>query len=167
MSVNELPGFGDSLWSQTDYDQFFMRKARAISKQSDDPKAGIDERAAVGAVIVRGNKILSLSANRLPPTLRDKVIIETPDSPDRYVFLEHAERAAIFNAVISKKSVEGATIYCTRFPCADCARSIVYFNLSRIVVAEGFAHETKWIDSQRRALKMMRLASITVRYYNN
>lgn len=141
-----------------------MSLATDESKNSDDPKAKTSPSSAVGAVLTASNVVLAASANRFPTKLRGIYSIIEPTSPDRYVFLEHAERCAIFDAFGAGCDLQNATIYCTRFPCVDCARAIVYVGISRIVVGQGFTAEKHWIDSQRAALGLLRTSGITVRY---
>ena len=149
---------------KSDLDEKLMKLAYAVSKESDDPKAIIVPRSAVGVVIARGSEVLSKSANRLPPKMRRSHSIKDPEAPERYVWIEHAERCAIYDAAIEGISVDGATLYCTRFPCVDCARAICYFRISRLVVGAGLSGDIDWIKPQRAALKMLRSSGVTVRY---
>lgn len=151
-------------WTQTDFDRHFLSLAYEASKSSDDPKAAISPQSAVGAVITIDNRIVGSSANRLPPILRDSYRFSSIESQDRYVLLEHAERCAIFDAAKSGIKLEKATIYCTRFPCVDCARAIVYFSLARLVVTTGISAEAKWLESQRAARRLLRLSNVRLRY---
>ena len=133
---------------------------------SHDPKAKVNPPSGVGAVITRDNLEISRSANVLPPgivearTSDQRIVTED----ERYHVIEHAERAAIFTALNEGKDLTGSTIYCTRFPCSDCARAIVWSGITRAVFPSGFAGEEKWLASQRSALAMLRDAGITVRY---
>ena len=147
-----------------DQDTRFLRLAFEVSKESDDPKAATDPRAAVGAVICLDDNVIAKSANRLPPGLRGDLSISDPTSPERYTLIEHAERCAIFDAAIELNSLTGATMYCTRFPCIECARTIAYFGIDRMVVGAGFKDEGDWIESQRAARKMLRAHQIKIRY---
>lgn len=154
-------------WTQTEYDRYFMSLATKVSLQTDDPKVSLSDRVAVGALISKHNIIISYSANKLPPNIRGKYIFKSSEGLDRYIYVEHAERCALYDATISGKNLSGATIYCTRFPCSDCARAIVYFDIKRIVVKRGFSSEGAWVDSQRAALEMMRSSGVTVRYLSD
>jgi len=154
-------------WSQTDYDMFYLKRARKISEETDDPNAQLDVRSAVGSIITMKNKVISESANRIPKRLRSEFEFSLDFDAERLWYIEHAERAAIFSAVANEISLDGGTIYCTRFPCADCARTIVSFGLSRLVVSKGFLSESKWIESQRHARKILRLAKVKIRYLSH
>jgi cytidine deaminase len=50
----------------------------------------------------------------------------------------HAEMAALTAAARLGKSVEGATLYCTTFPCHMCARHIVASGIKRVVYVEPY-----------------------------
>jgi dCMP deaminase len=154
--------------SQTDVDLHFLRMASNVAGETDDPKAKIDESAAVGAVLVPQHGDPLSAANRIPLRLRRvgyKVV--GANSPDRYLKLEHAERAVIFAAARALVDMRDATIYCTRFPCAACARAIVDVGIKRLVVGQGISAESPespWIEEQRVAYAMLRDAGITLRY---
>lgn len=141
-----------------------MEMAKSIRSESDDPKAKFVKSSGVGAVITLNNNVLVAVANGFPPKLRESVALDDQNSPDRYVFLEHAERRAIFEGFLRGESFQGGTMYCTRFPCIDCARAIVYSGIERFVVGQGFGAEERWLESQRSALRILRLGNITVRY---
>jgi dCMP deaminase len=150
---------------KTEGDLHYLQIAMAERVHSDDPKALRVAQSGVGAVIAGKRGVIALSANVLPPPLkrhRQSFGWEVTDS-DRYHFIEHAERAAIFDALLAGKSVIGATIYCTRFPCSDCARAIVWCGITRVVVSAGYAGEAKWLEAQRAALRLLRRAGVTVR----
>lgn len=50
----------------------------------------------------------------------------------------HAEMAALMTAARLGISVEGATLYCTTFPCHMCARHIVASGIKRVVYVEPY-----------------------------
>jgi dCMP deaminase len=147
---------------QTELDLERLRLAFRIARQTDDPKTG----SAVGALVVTKDEKTFSSANQVVPELRGKTDykLKNPDSPERYFKIEHAERAAIFDALVAGAKLADATMYCTRFPCSACARAICWFGFARLVVAQGFSGETNWIDEQRVANAMLRDAGVTIRY---
>jgi dCMP deaminase len=159
-----LPNFS----GKTEADRFFLDLAFGERLRSEDPKARLVPQSGVGAVIVGAEGILELSANILPPALKvhHDEHSRTISDEERYHFIEHAERAAIFKAFLAKRDLNGATIYCTRFPCSDCARAIVWAGIGRGVFAAGYAGEARWLQSQRAALHILRKAGVTVRVLN-
>lgn len=145
-------------------DKHYLKLALQISNETDDPKGKVDSRAAVGALIVKGEEIIAASANRLPFPLQERYVIHDVASPERYHLIEHAERAAIALARRNGRNTEGAIIYCTRFPCSDCARAIADAGITELVASTGFTGESHWVESQRAALKLLRLSGIKIRY---
>lgn len=51
----------------------------------------------------------------------------------------HAEMAALSDAARRGASVQGCTLYCTTFPCHECARHIVASGIDRVVYIEAYA----------------------------
>lgn len=122
--------------------------------------------SGVGVVIADRRGEIVRSANVLPPALAIS-FSETKQlvaHDDRYHVIEHAERAAIFQALRAGNDLSGATIYCTRFPCSDCARAILWSGIKRAVFPGGFAGEDRWIEAQRAALRILRAGGVRVRY---
>lgn len=62
----------------------------------------------------------------------------------RLVWMEHAERNAIFAAARLGRALEGATIASTFFPCIDCARAIVQTGIVRLVSPEPDLDDPLW-----------------------
>ena len=152
--------------NQTAADRYYLLQALSERASTDDPKAALVPQSAVGAIIATKEKIIARSANVLPPPLRQQYSdagLKVSDA-ERYYVIEHAERAAIFLALRSHAELTGATLYCTRFPCSDCARAIVWSGIKRVVFPAGFTGEQQWLTSQRAALQILRSSQITVRY---
>lgn len=152
--------------TKTESDQYFLEQAFLARSFSDDPKAKSVVQSGVGAVIARKAELLSSSANVLPPRVKASYVKSGREVTDaeRYFVIEHAERAAIFQAWQKNQDLSRSTLYCTRFPCSDCARAIAFSGISRLVVPNGFAGESRWIDAQRAALRILRDAGVKVRY---
>jgi dCMP deaminase len=153
---------------KTETDRFYLSLALGERFKSDDPKARHVLQSGVGAVIVGKNGILAQSANVLPPALKSHHESENRSISDeeRYHFIEHAERAAIFKALIEGINLHGSTLYGTRFPCSDCARAIIWAGIRRAVFAAGYAGEAHWLESQRAAVHILRKAGVVVRVLN-
>jgi deoxycytidylate deaminase len=68
----------------------------------------------------------------------------------------HAEMSAITDAARRGLSVQGATLYCTTFPCHICARRIISSGIKRVVYIEPYPKsmaqrlypEAIWSDGQ-------------------
>lgn len=50
----------------------------------------------------------------------------------------HAEMSALMEAARKGRAVEGATLYCTTFPCHMCARHIIAAGIARVVYIEPY-----------------------------
>lgn len=141
-----------------------MRIAFDERKNSDDPKALSVSQSGVGVVLVNAGEIVARSANKLPPALKshhrhvDRKISEA----ERYHFIEHAERAAIITALQAGADLNGATIYCTRFACSDCARMIIWAGIRRAVFGAGLEGEAKWLLSQQAASDMLQMSGVKI-----
>lgn len=90
-----------------------------------------DTSTKVGAVIIGvDKKPKSFGYNGMPRDVNDDVPSRY-ERPEKYLFFEHAERNAIYNADVP---LDGCTIYITHFPCADCARAIIQKRITAVVV---------------------------------
>jgi dCMP deaminase len=77
----------------------------------------------VGAVLAAQDGVEIAACNTFPAGVRD--IDERHDGDGRFVWMEHAERHAIFEAARRGIATASAHITSTFFPCIDCARAIV------------------------------------------
>ena len=117
------------------WDEFFIGVAKLAAKRSKDPNT------QVGAVLVRNNRIISTGYNGMPYISKKSSDSDSNDklyhwgkSDDikysKYTYVVHAELNAILNA---RQSVEGCTLYCTLFPCNECAKAIIQSGIKEIV----------------------------------
>jgi len=53
--------------------------------------------------------------------------------PEKYLFFEHSERNAIYNAARNGTALNNSVFYVTGFPCVDCLRGIVQVGSKKIV----------------------------------
>jgi dCMP deaminase len=93
----------------------------------------------VGAVLVLADGATTLAAcNDFPAGVRD---LEARHAhPERLLWIEHAERNAIFAAARAGLATTGATLIATFHPCADCARAIVQAGIATLhTLAPDFA----------------------------
>jgi len=127
------------------------------SAQSQDPNTQVSS-----ALVTWAGGIVLAAWNELPPALCGKGYPRTPETKN-YCF-EHAERRVLYKSVANKLSVGGLQMYGTWIACAECARAIIEFNISRVVTFRRLVERTppKWQESVREGLAMMRDAGITV-----
>jgi dCMP deaminase len=113
------------------WDEYYLEICRVVALRSKDPHTQI------GCVIVGpAHEIRSTGYNSLPRGIRDDVP-ERFERPTKYLWMEHAERNAIYNAARAGTATEGCTIYVEIMPCMDCARAIVQAGITEVVVSEG------------------------------
>ena len=103
--------FIDTKWSKR-----FLQLADNVATWSKDPST------QVGAVIVDPitKRVVGSGYNGLPRGVEDKP--ERLERPLKYKFIVHAELNAIIN---SDTCVRGMHLFCTHYPCHECAKAIV------------------------------------------
>ena len=125
------------------WDEYFIRQAMLVAEKSKDPST------KVGCVIVgEDNEILSTGFNGFPrgvdEGMHEKYIGEgvkfTPnfkrwERPEKYKWVEHAERNAIYNAARNGIRLKNARAYLNwePIPCSDCARAFIQAGIKEIV----------------------------------
>mgnify|MGYP005993783287 CR=1 FL=1 len=123
-----------------------------------------DRSRKVGAVIVgSGNETVSVGFNGLPR--RVDATIESRHAKtnnEKYFWFEHAERNAIYNAVRTGVRLEGTTMYCSSFPCADCSRAIIQAGIKKLCTFRYDASDPFFHRHFLVAEEMMREAQIEV-----
>jgi dCMP deaminase len=62
--------------------------------------------------------------------------------PEKYLWMEHAERNAIYNAARVGIPLKGCVIYMDGIPCMDCARAIVQAGIKEI--RANYEEHQKW-----------------------
>lgn len=113
----------------------YLEKAEEESKKSIDPKA------RVGCCIVKNDHIIAVGFNETPIREKKKGLamfrgfkIWSKDNknelPNEPLYVHHAARRAVFNAI---ESVKGSTLYTTLYPCSACANIIVTHGIVKVV----------------------------------
>ena len=127
-----------------------------------------DQSTQVGCIIVgKDNEILSTGYNSFPRGLDDNRP-ERQERPQKYMYIEHSERNAIFNAAKIGIPLNGSTIYlCSGLPCSDCARAIINAGIKRVYCKEVCTtkNKDKWGESQSIGLEMMKECGVEVIFY--
>jgi len=119
------------------------------------------KRLQVGALIVKGNRIVGTGYNGMP-TDWDNVCEEVVP-PNEWVEFEqlktkpevlHAETNAIAKVAQSTETSEGSTMFCTHAPCVDCAKLIYQSGIATLY----FKHEYR----DDAGLKFLKLSGVNV-----
>lgn len=125
---------------------------------SDDP------RTKLACVVVKDGKVIGAGANSIPFRLKKES--ERLEGDNKYKFIEHAERNAIYNCAFKGNSTHGATLYGPWVACVECTRAIIQAGITRVVY-DGQAYATmvgnpKWHEQVELGLSLMREAGIEV-----
>lgn len=137
---------------------YFMLSAKIASERSKDPCT------QVGAVIVNNeNKIIGTGYNGLCNGISDDSGLWRKDSENplenKYFYVCHAELNAVLNTSTTTK---GCTMYCTLYPCSECAKVIIQSGIKKVV----YANEPKWEKlSYQASKKMFEMVGIEIEKY--
>ncbi len=139
------------------WDDTFMILANLISQRSKDPST------QVGAVIVDDdNTVLGLGYNGWPRGIKQDDLPWNRDGADldtKYPYVVHSEINAIFN---SYQKLKNSRLYCTLFPCNECAKAIIQNGIKEVIYESDKYHDT---DNNKAARKLFDLAGISYRQY--
>jgi len=142
--------------------EYFLNIAEQVKLKSKD------ESTQIGAIIVGlDNEVLSTGYNSFPRGL-DDTLRERQERPEKYFWIEHAERNAIYNAARIGVSLKNSTIYLTSgLPCMDCARGIVNSGITTVWCKTECTtkNKEKWVESQTKSLKLLNECGVRVYYY--
>ena len=110
-------------------------------------------RLKVGAIIVKGDRIISIGYNGMPSgwdnNCEDMVIIQDEISPGVFSLTKrtelktkreviHAEANAIAKLAKSTESGENSTMFLTHSPCIECAKQIYTAGIKKIFYREQY-----------------------------
>lgn len=124
-----------------------MEIALRVSTWSKDPST------QVGAVIVNERKqIVGIGFNGFPRGVEDKEEMYA-DRDIKLLYVCHAERNALDNCLIDLHD-QNTTLYCTFFPCTDCAKGIIQRGVRRVVTTKSMSeryHPSQVLDMFKQA----------------
>ena len=146
-----------------DWKEYFLNIAESVKLKSKD------QRTQIGAVIVGQDKeIVSTGFNSFPRGIDDNVQ-ERQERPEKYFWMEHAERNALYNAARIGVSTKGTTMYLTcGIPCTDCAKGIISSGVKSIYCNREDTTKNReyWDEHAKRSLVMFQEAGVEIFYYN-
>ena len=124
-----------------------MRMAHVIAERSKDPST------QAGAVIATAeNIVLGIGYNGFPRGIdSDKLPWDREGSflDTKYAYVCHAEENAVYNA---NGPVKNSKIYCTLFPCNECAKTLIQNGITEVVFESDKYHDTDICIASRRLL---------------
>jgi dCMP deaminase len=115
----------------------------------------------VGAVLAAREGTQIAACNAFPAGIRD--LDERHAGDGRFVWMEHAERRAIFEAARRGVATAGAHITSTFFPCIDCARAIVEAGIVCLDTPAPAFDDPVWGASFERSQVILREGGVEVR----
>lgn len=140
----------------------FMEVAKSIAEQFSK-----DTSTKVGALVTTmDGSPLSWGYNGMPRGVNDDVP-ERMERPEKYLWMEHAERNAIFNACRSGTSLLGSRIFVTGLvPCMDCARGIIQSGIKEIYLEKSAFDNREqayvWAEGFPKTMGMLAEANVKV-----
>ncbi len=125
------------------WDEYFMSITDLVATRS------TCLRRKVGAVLVKGKRILATGYNGAPSGLRHCMEIgclrERLNIPSgqRHELCRalHAEQNVLIQAAYHGISVAGSVLYCTNLPCVICTKMLINAGVTTIYYREGYADD--------------------------
>ena len=145
--------------SRISWDECFMQMAHIMAERSKDPST------QAGAIVVdQNNVIVGAGYNGFPRGVEDEDNLPWEREGDfaetKYPYVCHAEENAIYNANGSTKDCK---IYCTLFPCNECAKTIIQTGVKEVIYESDKHAELPAFKASRKLLK---IAKIKLREYS-
>jgi dCMP deaminase len=136
-------------------DRVYMDMAKTWSRMSHA------SRLKVGALMVKNGSIISDGYNGTPSGFENECEEAVANEDGEFVgyqtkwYVLHAEANAILKVAKSTQSCEGATLYITYSPCADCSKLILQAGIKRLVYEEEYRDVT--------GLNLLRRAGVEIK----
>ncbi len=149
------------------WDQLYITMCYLIGMRS------IDGNTHVGSVVVDSDNVLvSTGYNSLPRGI--EIDIEekriSRENGEKYHWMEHAERNAIYNAARRGTILKGCKLYVPWMPCCDCCRAIIQTGINEVIVHKNgqdfYDKHTngKWNESYQRTETMLNETNTLLRF---
>jgi dCMP deaminase len=139
-----------------EWDQRFLELALLVGTWSKDRSR------QVGCVIADDQRgIRAIGYNGFPRGIQDDSE-QRHARPAKYLWTEHAERNAIYQAARIGVRLEGCTMYLPWFPCMDCARAIVQAGITRLVAFRPDTSDAQWGEQFVAALELLKESDVAL-----
>ena len=135
------------------WNNYFMELAKVSAQRSKD-----NNRQVGTCIVDSDNNILSLGYNGLPKGMKDTP--EIWDNNVKHLYVVHSELNAILN---SHCNLQGSILYCTLFPCNECAKAIVQAGIKKVVYLDEFKPEK---DYMKASIEILTNAGVIIERYN-
>lgn len=94
----------------------------------------------------------------------DETKPERWEKPEKYRWIEHAERNCIYNACRHGTGLDGCIAVVTMFPCADCARALIQAGARTIVTVRPDMTDPRWGPEFKISLEMFQEVGMVMLY---
>jgi dCMP deaminase len=142
-------------------DKEWLARCAAKGRESPDP------RTKVGCVLVDSEENLLCEACNTYPTGVVEAIQERTEAPLKYIWIEHAERNAIYLAARRGVPTERAKMIVELTPCVECTRAIIQAGVAQLVINYDRSAEyvsDRYSREHSTALAMLAEAGVAVRF---
>ncbi|MDD2227242.1 MAG: dCMP deaminase family protein [Clostridia bacterium] len=142
------------------WDDYFMGVALLSAKRSKDPSSQI------GCCIVSpDNIIVSVGYNGFPWGCSDDEFPWQRNGNSayetKYPYVVHSELNAILNA--NGRPLKNCRMYCSLFPCNECAKAIIQSGIKEIYYLSDKYHESELYAASRKMLKAANVKAIPLK----
>lgn len=122
------------------WEETYFEIAEVVAKRSPDPNT------QVGAVLVdKDNRLLSIGYNAFPRGISQNKFNWARDNKDqlnnKYVYVCHAELAAILN-LAHPKEASGGSCFVTMHPCSECMKALIQIGIYQIHFIDAPYYDT-------------------------
>jgi dCMP deaminase len=111
-------------------------------------------RLQVGALIVKGNRVIGTGYNGMPTDWENECEINGITKSE----VLHAETNAIAKVAQITESSAGATLFCTHAPCIDCAKLIFQSGITTLYFRNAYRDD--------QGIKFLKLGGVNVHHYD-
>jgi len=151
--MQPMPSEGKPKWEET-----YFPICDVLALRSDDPNRKL------GCVIAGlDHEIVSVGYNGLPRGVFPDE--KNMSRPDKYHYMEHAEKNAILNATRYGATLKNCKLYCHWPPCSACARSIIQAGITEVCFTQ-YKLKQRWQDSMEISMQMLAAAGVMVYVYD-
>lgn len=111
----------------------------------------------------------TMESNHIPEKLRVRDIGVWGDRESRTIYVEHAERAAIYSAARNGICTDRLGMVATWAACEDCARAIISAGITEVLTDARSIMRTQpdWLGTVRAGQKMLEDAGVDLIFYES
>lgn len=135
MHLNDCPKFGGGLyWPEYDDNSEIVDSDDGRDYKRGEDKNKTEQQRIIEDIISRVKSCGNLPEDQLKNVLNSSLIVDITE----YGRMVHAEMESLLSMARNNVSSRDATIYCTTFPCHNCAKHIVASGILKVVYIEPY-----------------------------